>query len=123
MHADVLFRERIELSILRPENRLVVENHPGRVVIRTVQRGVSPSQKSSFIHYLAAEGFIPERYQWFDDSPLEFHSNLKWLVDCFRPQVRPFALRNPLRRIFSVILCASVLWLALMSLAVMHVLP
>src|SRR6516164_3048293 len=100
MHADVLFRERIELSILRPENRLVVENHPGRVVIRTVQRGVSPSQKSSFIHYLAAEGFIPERYQWFDDSPLEFHSNLKWLVDCFRPQVRPFALRNPLRRIF-----------------------
>jgi hypothetical protein len=100
---------QIELSILRPENRLRIENFADCVVVRSARRNLSANEKSSFIRYLAAEGFIPDRYQWLGNPDAEFHSGLKWAADASCAEVRPFALRNPLRPLICVIFHASVL--------------
>jgi hypothetical protein len=120
MRTDVAFPERIELSILRPENRLVLENHPDHVVIRAPQRSISPSQKSFLIRYLAAEGYIPERYQWFDDSEPEFRSGLKWLVDNSRSRVRPLAGRHVLPQNIRGFVYTVLAWLTIATMILVY---
>jgi hypothetical protein len=64
-------------------NTLVrVEVSDGSVTIRATRDTFSPRRKDFFIRELAAEGFIPEQFQWSapDDTGTSY-GRIRWLVD------------------------------------------
>jgi hypothetical protein len=121
MRAGVVIPEPVKFAVARPANLLSVENQGHAVVIRATQNNFSAREKAFFIRYLAAEGFIPDHYQW--DATLEADSvlGIQWLVDRSLAANALAAHRRRLPRILLVILCSSLFWLALLSLAFLHV--
>jgi hypothetical protein len=117
MPAQVVCPERVELSIFRPDNFLLIENHAEGVVIRVARDNFSAQGKSFLIRYLAVEGYIPERYQWFVDTNAASNSGLQWIIDPGLTKSREEGQRKALRQILHLILWAGVVWLALMSFA------
>ena len=59
---------------------VVVENRPARVVITVRRDGLTEPAKAQLIRRLAAEGFIPDHYQWFSATAPEGVFNLTWTV-------------------------------------------
>jgi hypothetical protein len=119
MRNGVVISEPIELCIVHPQNRLLIENHAGSIVIRAAQDNFSLREKTFFIRYLAAEGYIPQRYEWFADAETVPFSGLTWLVDSsWLKQSEP--QRTALRQIVRLIFGALLFWLALMTLAFLH---
>ncbi len=119
MRTKVAYPERVKLSTARPQNLVVIENLDERVTIRAQRDNFSPREKACFIRYLAAEGFIPELYQWFTDSDAECSLHATWMVDDARVAVKRSS-NKALRRILRLIGCAGLIWLVLMIFAFLH---
>jgi len=119
MRAGVIFPEQRKLSSANPENLLVIENRPDNVIIRAARNNFSPQQKAYFIRYLAAEGYIPDHFQWFTDPEMEFHRGIDWIVDR-SAAVDEGPPRRALRQIVRCIFYAALAWLALMSFAFLN---
>lgn len=60
--------EKTELSLLYPENLIVVKNSESRVLIRVTHDNFSEQEKIVLIRYLAAEGFISDEFENFRKS-------------------------------------------------------
>ena len=116
MRNDLVVTEPIELCLAHSENRLLIENHADKVVIRAATDHLSPREKTCLIRYLAAEGFIPDRYKWFADSETAFFPGLSWLFDFSRAK-RLEPRQKALRQIVFVLLCAILAWLELITFA------
>jgi hypothetical protein len=100
--------EKSELFLQRPENLIQVENADGNVIIRATRDNFSERRKAFFIRYLAAEGYIPED---FEEHPII------WAVDLGRGEHRNPLVQRTNRFMIRLFISASLLWLALMSLA------
>ena len=116
MRTDLVVTGPIELCLAHPENCLLIENHADKVVIRAATDNLSPREKTCLIRYLAAEGFIPDRYKWFADSETAYFSGLSWLVDSSRAK-RLEPRQKALRQIVIVLLCGILVWLGLITFA------
>lgn len=119
MRTKVAFPEIAELSIARPENLIVIENHDASVVIRAQRDNFSPREKACFIRYLAAEGYIREIYQWFADPDSECSLHATWIVDGGRFAAKRSS-NKALQQILRLIGCAALVWLVLMIFAFLH---
>jgi hypothetical protein len=71
----------------RPRNFLRVEIQGRGVVVRAARDNFSPRDKTAFVRYLVAEGFIAERYRRFRADRAELCPRLEWRVD--GPSVAP----------------------------------
>jgi hypothetical protein len=120
MRADVVFPERTQFSLSHPQNFLLIENQGDKVIIRAARDNLSPGAKVCFVRYLAAEGYIPGKYQWLVDNGAQFNSGLSWLFDDSWIAVPSGSAHRPLRQVIHVIFYASLIWLALMSFAFLH---
>jgi hypothetical protein len=119
MRAEAAYPEQVELSIVRPENLVLVENQDGAVVIRTVREDFSPQEKEFWVRYLAAEGYIPEFYQWSGEPDSEWSRGLTWIAG--GGGLRAKELQNKaLRDVLRLLGCAGLVWLALMVFAFLH---
>jgi len=116
MRAEATFPKRVELSLSRPENQFLIENHADGVRIRAARDNLTAQQKLFLIRYLAAEGIISERYQWFAD-PEDCYSGLQWSVDSSWCLSAVGSQPRALRQILRVLACATLLWAALLSFA------
>jgi hypothetical protein len=118
MHTD-LGKEMVELFISHPEKRLLVQNRADQVVIRAPRNNFSPREKILTIHYLAAEGYIPERFQWLGDMETAQFSGLTWIVE--NPH-EPDSThkREMVYQVLRVIFLTGLVWLALISYAFLH---
>jgi hypothetical protein len=64
-----------------PRETLVrVERVPEGVLIRANRHTFGEARKKSFVHQLAAEGFIPDEYQQFDGFE-KASPRISWIVD------------------------------------------
>jgi hypothetical protein len=93
-----------------------VEDLAGKIVIRASRNTFSEERKARFIRELAAEGFIPDHYQWLAPAGREPAQGVRWLVDvsCFRPDKTLAAgTRRFMVRLLS---SAALLWLLMMCL-------
>lgn len=68
-----------EFSTFNPENLILVENEPGRVLIRAAYDNFSPRRKSFLVRQLAAEGYIPDEYELFTE--VAWNQGVVWVVD------------------------------------------
>jgi len=81
MRTQIAVPERFELYIPDLDNHLLIENSEGGIVIRTTRDNLSEKRKTFFIRHLAAEGFIPDRYEWFPDPAEDGFFGVKWVAD------------------------------------------
>jgi len=73
---------RTEFYPRSPENYLLVENHEdGSVVIRAALDNYSGQRKAHFIRELAAEGFIPDEYEYLTDTGGVGFMGVCWVID------------------------------------------
>ena len=79
MRFESILPASFEFSTFNPDNLILVENEDGRVIIRAAHDNFSPRRKSFLIHQLAAEGYIPDRYEQF--SEVAWDDGVVWVID------------------------------------------
>src|ERR1041385_6921850 len=97
---------------------LVESSDDGRVAIRAARNNISAQRKAAFVRQLATEGFIPDSYQWFDDSCGD--CGLSWIVDYSWLRNQRVVLAQSNRFMKRLLLGAVAVWLVLMGATVLN---
>lgn len=97
------------------DNIVLVECHPDEsVIVRASRNNVPDDRKIFFIRKLAAEGFIPDSYQWFSGS-MDGANGLLWIKDYSWLETTQLAVKRKSNRAMKrMLVAACVLWLAMM---------
>ena len=93
---------------------LRVEEADGAVTIRATRDSFSDTRKSSFVRELAAEGFIPDNYQWFSQAEPGAFLGVHWLVDVSWLTLPESALAWARRFMRRILFGGCLVWLGLM---------
>ena len=124
MATRVFQPQRTEFYQVFSDNLILVENQEGGVLIRAARQNFSERRKALFIRELAAEGFIPDHYQYFSDTDGCSFFGVRWIVEIswieMPPEVNRTAQRRSLVRflgafpvlvvILEYLLIRSILW-------------
>lgn len=102
-----------QFYIAQIDTHVLVENHEDGVVIRATTNHFSERRKSFFIRHLAAEGYIPCRFQWLVGMGLDGLTGLKWMVDNSWLRVNPEMTRRTSRIMRRTLIGAGTVWLAI----------
>jgi len=96
------------------DNIILVECHEDEsLTVRASKNNVPEERKTFFIRKLAAEGFIPDEYQWFSGST-DGSNGVLWIKDYSWLKTHQISSR-PTNHIMRRCLVAScVLWIAMM---------
>jgi hypothetical protein len=93
-----------------------VENADGTVLIRTSRDTFSERRKACFVRELAAEGFIPDTYQWFSSSGADSFLGVRWLVDISWLKLPAAVLAGAKRFMQRLLAGTALFWCLLMTL-------
>jgi hypothetical protein len=85
-------RAPIEFSTHNPENVILIEHHGDRVLFRAAHDNFAQRRKAFLIRQLAAEGYIPDRYERLTEEA--WHPSLVWVVDRSLIRMGPEARRR-----------------------------
>ena len=120
LRADAALPRESTLAIHFPENLVLIQNIAGRVTIRAARNNLSVRRKLYLIRYLAAEGYIPGRFERICERRPNGISAIRWVIDpsCFKPALTPRQQTN--RFMVRLILGAVALWFGLMAFAFLH---
>jgi hypothetical protein len=101
------------------DNIILVECHEDeRVTVRASKNNVPDERKIFFIRKLAAEGFIPDNYQWFS-GPMDGSNDVLWIKDYSWLEKTQQAVTRKANRIMGPILVAAcILWLAMIRVLI-----
>ncbi|MDB6123136.1 MAG: hypothetical protein JWQ71_2129 [Pedosphaera sp.] len=116
MKAETSFPKRVTFHQKNPENFILVENNKNRAMIRAAFDNFSEARKVYFIKELAAEGFIPDHYQWFSDPDSDGYFGVRWIVDDSWLEVDRIGTLKTEMLCRRMLLLACILWVVLMSL-------
>ena len=108
---------KARLSLRNPKNLILVENSENRVVIRAAHDDFSEREKATLIRYLAAEGFISDEFERYQQRGWR-GSSIRWTVE--RAQRQSTRLERVERFMIQLLVTASALWLALLAFALFH---
>ena len=92
-----------------------VESSARTVVVRASRDTFSEQRKSSFVRELAAEGFIPDGYQWFSLAGPDSYLGVRWLVDISWLELPEIVLAQARRFMTGLLVGATLLWLAVLT--------
>ncbi|HTQ30367.1 MAG TPA: hypothetical protein VMI53_04080 [Opitutaceae bacterium] len=90
-----------------------VEEAGGEVIIRATRDTFSERRKCYFIRELAAEGFIPDSYEWFSLAYPESFRGVRWLVDFSWVKLPPAILTRARNSMIRMFYGAALIWLIL----------
>ena len=114
-HSDRSF----EFYFRDQDTQFLVEDAGDEVIIRATRNTFSDERKAAFLHELAAEGFIPDRYQWSSNSGAAW-APVRWLVDNSWMQIYPANTARTRRFMLRLLGAAAVIWLLTMSALIIH---
>lgn len=99
----------------RDLDTLVQVDNPDQetVIVRATRNSFSERRKTYFIRELAAEGFIPDKCQWYPLASGMPH--VKWIVDASWLRVSESAKARTRRFMFGLLGGGFLLWTALLS--------
>jgi hypothetical protein len=100
------------------DNIILVECHEDEsVTVRASKDNVPEDRKIFFLRKLAAEGFLPDNYQWFSGST-DGSNGLLWIKDFSWLKTPEAITRKSNRAMGRMFLVACVLWLAMMRVLI-----
>ena len=120
MRVQALFPRQAEFRTSRPKNLIVVENCADLVFIHAARDNFSERRKRVFIRNLAAEGFIPDRYERLSERWVNGLAGLEWRIQPPQQSAPERFRRTPLRRILVTVLFSILIWVSLMAFAFLH---
>jgi len=116
MKTHTIDPESFEFYFPDRDTLISVENRTDGVVIHATRDTFSEERKVCFIRELAAEGFIPDDYQWINErSSFSAHSAVRWLVDYSWCTLSSAAVAGTHRFMIKVLVGGALLWLILMA--------
>jgi len=117
MHVKIALPSGTILSTIKPENRFLIQNISGNVIIRAARDNFSSCRKVSFIRYLAAEGYIPDRFESLRSIRSEAGDALRWIIapQLLEPAISPEKQTNAF--MWRLIAEAILLWVGLLVFA------
>lgn len=119
MREQKLLPKEFEFYIADLDNMLLVQcGEDGKVTIRCTKDNLSERRKVFFVRELAAEGFIPDEYQWFSETTTG-SLRVQWLKDWSWVKV-PETMTG---RSVKLLLAAFVFWLAAVRVAIVSYPP
>lgn len=119
MREQKLLAKEFEFYLSDLDNMLLVQGgEDGRVTVRCTQENLSERQKVFFIRELAAEGFIPDEYQWYSGTTTG-SLRVQWIKDWSWVKV-PETMTG---RSVKLLLVACVFWLAAVRVAIVSYPP
>jgi len=86
------------------------------ITVRATRDNLSEQRKASFVHELAAEGFIADRYQWFSPVGPESYLRVRWLIDYHWLVIPANVLATARRFMLRLFATSGLLWLLLMAI-------
>lgn len=96
------------------DNIILVECHEDETVtVRASKNNVPEERKINFIRQLAAEGFIPDNYQWFSGST-DGSNGVQWIKDYSWLKTHTPSNRRTNRWMGGLLLAGGILWIAMM---------
>lgn len=96
------------------DNIILVQSHEDEsVTIRASKDNCSEDRKIFFIRKLAAEGFIPDQYQWFTGST-DASNGVLWIKDFSWLRRRPVVDRQTNRFMVRLLVAGSILLAAML---------
>jgi hypothetical protein len=114
MREQKVLPKEFEFYFPRLDNMLLVECHEDScVTIRMTKDNLSEKQKLFFVRRLAAEGFIPDEYQWFTGSTVGSFG-VTWIKDQSWVKLPAVVLRRSNRFMKLLLVASCVLWIAMM---------
>ena len=115
MQTRITLPARFELSHRCPDNLILVENYFNEVIIRAARDNFSERRKLLFIRHLAAEGYIPARYQRLGAFGETVQDGLTWVID--RTWLgRSETMRWEAKRfMYGLLISGALLWLVLIG--------
>ena len=122
MPTQIAVPEKFELYMSDLDNHLLVENHGDGVVIHASRDNVPERRKASFIRHLAAEGYVPDRYEWFGEPQAEPYAGVRWVVDPSWSERDPEVERRAQRRQWAVTLILVAAYVMVHCMVPPHVL-
>jgi hypothetical protein len=81
MRNQIAIPETAELYVPDLDNHILIENNASGVTIRATRDNLSDSRRTHFIRLLAAEGYIPDRYEWFCEASESALFGVTWIVE------------------------------------------
>ncbi len=94
---------------------VLVEASEADVTIRATRDTFSEQRKRCFIHELAAEGFIPDDYEWRSLAGSEMSRGVRWFVDVSWLRIDPAVTAIARRFMVRLLAGGFLLWFALMA--------
>jgi hypothetical protein len=117
MHTQIAIPDKVELYLTDLDNHLAIENHADGVVVRASRNNICRKRKELLIRHLAAEGYIPDRYEWFSAPVGDGFLGVTWIAEN-RPGLRPW--RRWITRRNVCYGCLFILWLLCLIWAARH---
>jgi hypothetical protein len=96
------------------DNLILVESSEECVLIRSTRDNVPERRKLAFVRRLAAEGFIPDCYQWCTDLQ-DRRCPVDWVIDTSWLSLNPRTSRRATRFIKRLLLMTTLAWIVLIS--------
>lgn len=114
MRKQKLLAKEFEFYFPDLDNIILVESpDEENVRIRFTKNNLSEKRRVAFVHRLAAEGFIPDHFQWYSGST--FGSlNVQWLHDCSWVKLPEKVIRRSNRFMKLLLAGACLFWIAMM---------
>jgi len=121
MKTNVSAPRTFEFCFPRHDTLVLVEDAGGEVLIRATRDTFTEERKLAFVHELAAEGFIPDRYLWCSTINQHDILGVRWLVDYSWLALNEAMLARTRRFVVRLLVASALAWLALMALVLLRI--
>jgi hypothetical protein len=106
---------QFEFCFSQLDTLVLVEESEEGIVVRATRASFSIAQKTSFLRYLAAEGFLSESYGRLENTRPPRGQPVAWLVDASWLKAEAAQAARTTRFMIRFIAGAWVLWLIMMT--------
>jgi hypothetical protein len=104
------------------DNHVLIENSAYGVVISATRDNFTDKRKAFFIRHLAAEGYIPDRYEWFSEPAEDGFFGVKWIAGASTDDSKTgfFSFRKWYTSRNALYGCLFIIWLLCLVWAARH---
>jgi hypothetical protein len=114
MRAQKVLAKDFQFYLSDLDNIILVEcREDETITVRATKNNCSEQRKITFIRKLAAEGFVPDNYQWFSGAT-DGSNGVRWIKDLSWLKIEPAVRKQSNRTMKRLLLAACVLWMAMM---------